>query len=191
MDHFFNPAMMFRIALIVAIAIGLYHLAARGSARLRGREYISENTRFLLNTAARWTIIAVGVILVVQTLGVSVHALWTTLSALMVMVAIGFVAMWSVLSNLLCAVLLVAFAPFRIGDEIELIEVTMKEADKRGIRGRVVAINMLYTLLEESDAEKGTIRIPNNLLFQRAIRTIAGTDTTSLGQSLFKDGGEP
>jgi len=51
------------------------------------------------------------------------------------------------------------------------------------MRGRVTGINMLYTELVQDAG--GTLRVPNNLLFQRAIRTVEGDDTASLGSSLF------
>jgi small-conductance mechanosensitive channel len=187
MENLEFGAILFRVALIFVAGFGVYRLALHGVARLRAQRYVTDNGAFLLTGLARWSIVLVALILAIQSFGISMQALWTAVSALLVMVAIGFVAVWSILSNLLCAVLLVVFAPFRIGDEIELIEITMKEPDKRGIRGRVLAINMLYTSLEDlTDGSAGTIRVPNNLLFQRAIRTIAGEETKSLGQSLFE-----
>jgi small-conductance mechanosensitive channel len=47
--------------------------------------------------------------------------------------------MWSVLSNLLCAILIFTVGPFRLGDVVELVDTT----DKPGVKGRVVAINLL------------------------------------------------
>lgn len=177
---------LFRCALIIVLGLLTYRFLRHGIGRLHDRGYFSTNAEFLLAITLRWTMIVVGAILLVQAVGVSMHALWTALSTVLVMVAIGFVALWSILSNLLCAVLLVIFAPFRIGDEIELIEVIMSDETKQGIRGRVVEINLLYTILEDLSAtDGGKVRIPNNLLFQRAIRTIEGDKTRSLGNALF------
>ncbi|MDG6404504.1 hypothetical protein QCD79_31475, partial [Pseudomonas quasicaspiana] len=36
--------------------------------------------------------------------------------------AVAFFAMWSVLSNLLCAVLIYTIGPFRIGDVVEFVD---------------------------------------------------------------------
>jgi len=46
--------------------------------------------------------------------------------------AVAFFAMWSVLSNLLCAVLIFTVGPFRIGDVVELVDTL----DKPGVKGR-------------------------------------------------------
>jgi small-conductance mechanosensitive channel len=58
--------------------------------------------------------------------------------------AVAFFAIWSVLSNLFCAILIFTVGPFRMGDLIEVIG----SADKPGVKGRVVNINMLYITLE-------------------------------------------
>ena len=62
------------------------------------------------------------------------------------------------------------FGPFkRIGDVVELLDTL----DKPGVKGRVVAINLLYTTLVEP-AETGSgssmVQVPNSLFFQRSVR---------------------
>ena len=54
----------------------------------------------------------------------------------------------------------------------------LEAADNPGAKGRVIAINLLYTTLEE-DAEAGTgalIQIPNSLFFQKVVRRWRGTE---------------
>lgn len=86
----------------------------------------------------------------------------------------AFFAVWSVLSNLFCAVLIFTIGPFRLGDRVEVLEA----ADKPGAKGRVIAINLLYTTLQE-DAEAGSgalVQIPNSLFFQKVVRRWRGTE---------------
>jgi small-conductance mechanosensitive channel len=70
--------------------------------------------------------------------------------------------------------------PFRIGDVVELVDTL----DKPGIKGRVVAINLLYTSLIEAE-EAGTggvmVQVPNSLFFQRSVRRWRGSDALSIG----------
>ena len=109
------------------------------------------------------------VIIVLERLGVSATVLWTALSGFVAVAAIAFFAMWSVLSNLLCAVLIFTVGPFRIGDVVELVDTL----DKPGVKGRVVAINLLYTtLIEAAEAGSGSsmVQVPNSLFFQRSVR---------------------
>ena len=81
------------------------------------------------------------------------------------------------------------FTPFRIGDEIEIIEAT----GGSGLRGKVVNLNILYTSLQEMAEDggpNGVIHVPNNIFFQKAIRLWQGTQTTSLETALFGDKGD-
>lgn len=61
--------------------------------------------------------------------------------------------MWSVLSNLLCAILIFTIGPFRIGDMVELVDTL----DKPGVKGRVVAINLMFTTLIETPEAGGAL----------------------------------
>ncbi len=122
--------------------------------------------------------------------GCSLISVWTAISAVLVLIAVGFVAQWSILSNSLCALFLVIYALLRVGDEIELPEPATIDPAKPGIRGRVIDISMLFTTLrpvgetnEEFDSVR--IRVPNNMFFQKAMRCRAGKNTRSLQQVLF------
>ena len=89
---------------------------------------------------------------------------------------------------MLCALFLVIFAPFRIGDRVEIVELVLNDGTKRGIRGTVTGIDLIYTTLIDDDEPASSVRIPNNLLFQRAIRTIHGQQTRSLSSEFFPAG---
>lgn len=174
-------------SVLVIIVLGIFasRLSRRSLRLLEARGYLSESTYLLLQGAMRWMIIVVVVLLGLQQVGVRVMSLWTGLLTISAMVAVGFIAMWSVLSNLLCAVLLVLFAPFRIGDEIEIVEAT----GGRGLRGKVMNLNILYVSLQEEVAEEGVhagvTHVPNNIFFQKTIRLWRGAQTTSLETALF------
>jgi hypothetical protein len=94
--------------------------------------------------------------------------LWAALTGFTAVAAIAFFAIWSVLSNMFCALLIFAMGPFRMGDCVEVLE----SATKPGVRGRVVAINLFYTTLEDlsGDAPGAWVQIPNSLFFQKAVR---------------------
>lgn len=180
------------IAMIVGLGIFSLRLARRSLCLLEEKGYISASVHLLLRGMIRWIILVAVIVVALQQLGVRVISLWTGLLTVSAMVAVGFIAMWSVLSNLLCAVLLVVFAPFRIGDEIEIIEATGGE----GLRGKVVNLNILYTSLQEvgeEDVHAGVTHVPNNIFFQKTIRLWQGTQTTSLEMALFgkNASGEP
>ncbi len=182
-------ATLVRAAVVAGGAWVLLRLGRGGLESLRRRGRLSSNGAFVLGSTLKWGLVTVALVAILQQFGVSVAAIWTALSAVMVLVAVGFVALWSVLSNMLCALFLVLFAPFRIGDRIEIVELVLNDGTKRGVRGKVTGIDLIYTTLEDEDEANSTLRIPNNMLFQRAIRTIHGEHTRSLGSELFPDGG--
>lgn len=99
---------------------------------------------------------------------------WGTVSTVLAMVGVGFVAMWSVLSNTMCTFVLILSRPFRVGDHVELV------GDQAS--GIVVDLTFIYTTLRADD---GTlVRIPNNLFFQRVLRCRAGSSSIALEDQL-------
>ena len=132
-----------------------------------------------LGTVLRWLILGSALLLVLERLGVSASVLWSALTGFAAVGAVAFFAIWSVLSNLFCALLIFTVGPFRLGDLVEVIE----SADKPGAKGRVVAINLLYTTLEET-AENGAsgalLQVPNSLFFQKAIRRWRGPNLPTI-----------
>ena len=132
-----------------------------------------------LRGGLRWLIMGSALIFVLERLGVSATVLWTALSGFVAVAAVAFFAMWSVLSNLLCAILIFTVGPFRLGDLVELVDTV----DKPGVKGRVVAINLLYTTLievEEAGTGSAMVQVPNSLFFQRSVRRWRGADALPL-----------
>jgi len=162
----------FKIVVLILLGFLIYSLLRKGLRFLFRRQYLPSSLNNVIIGAFRWLIIALVSLMILQQVGVTVAHLWAAVSAFLVLVAVGFVAVWSVLSNILCSVLLIIFAPFRIGDEIEVIEPT---GTGGGLRGRVTGLNILFTTLEQevegSDARM-VLEIPNNIFFQKSIRRI-------------------
>lgn len=164
-----------QILLILLAGYLAQRFVARCLTRLGERYAFPPQLLMPLRGVLRWLIMGSALLFVLERLGVSATVLWTALSGFVAVAAVAFFAMWSVLSNLLCAVLIFTVGPFRIGDVVELVDTT----DKLGVKGRVVAINLLYTTLIEAE-ELGTgsamVQVPNSLFFQRSVRRWRGTD---------------
>ena len=110
---------------------------------------------------ARWLVIGVLMVGAMLVLGFDLQGLWSTLVPVLSLVAIGFVAMWSILSHMLASVLIVIFRPFGVGDRVEIIGDDL-------VLGEVTDLNPIYTTLRAEDG--GTIQVPNNLFFQKALK---------------------
>ena len=126
--------------------------------------------------ATKYFFVFAGGLLVFSAYEADLSSLWTMLGAVAALIAVGFVAVWSVLSNISCTVLILFFRPFEIGDELEF-------TDPSGLRGKVVNLNFAYTTLR--DDEGRLVQVPNNLFFQRIVKrrpAKTGTDTTLVDQ---------
>ncbi len=174
-DQWREPLLLgLQITLILLVAFALQRLVARGLGRLGKRYPVPPELLLPLRGGLRWLIIGGALIMVLERLGVSATVLWTAFSGFVAVAAVAFFAIWSVLSNLLCAVLIMTVGPFRLGDLLELVE----SLDKPIVRGRVIDINLLYTTLQETaaDGTGAVVQVPNSLFFQKVVRRWRGVD---------------
>lgn len=145
---------------IIALALVVNYLTTRALVALARRTQFTEREVAPLRRVLQWVILVSATILILGAFGVNMGGLWGVVSTLFAMVAIGFVAVWSVLSNSLCTLMIMAFRPFSLGDEIEF--------PGEQVKGRVTDLNFMYTTLEADD---GTLlQVPNNLFFQKTLR---------------------
>jgi small-conductance mechanosensitive channel len=157
--------------IIIATALLLSRILKRLIDRMRNSKHLAPIMAGRLQTFRRWTILSLTVLILMQVVGVFGSA-WALISAGLAAVAIGFVAVWSILSNATAAVLILTFRPFRLGDTIELVE-----PNGTGIGGCVEDINLMYTTLSVRSSQAGQVElpeyiyIPNNLFFQKILRT--------------------
>lgn len=173
-----------QVLLILLVAYALQRFVVRGLMGLGSRYPLPPELLLPLRGGIRWFIIGGALIMVLERFGVSATVLWTAFSGFVAVAAIAFFAIWSVLSNLLCAVLILTVGPFRLGDLVELAE----SVDKPIVKGRVIDINLLYTTLEEA-SESGIgaiVQVPNSLFFQKVVRRWRGTDIQTSNRSTLE-----
>lgn len=162
---------------ILLILLGGYmaqRLVARFLTNLGERYPLPPELLMPVRGGLRWLIMGSAFVIVLGRLGVSATVLWTALSGFVAVAAVAFFAMWSVLSNLLCAVMIFTIGPFRIGDVVELVDTL----DKPGVKGRVTAINLMFTtLIEPPEAGGALVQVPNSQFFQKSVRRWRGSDS--------------
>lgn len=160
-EHLPNLLAAVPVALLVLIAGLLCQLALSRALTLLARKCnMSDSDMLPLRKFARGLVYGVTFIAILGVFGFELGGLWAMLSTVLAMVAIGFVAVWSMLSNTTATLLLLIQRPFQIGDTIELQSENMK--------GRVTDIGFFYTTLVAED--DSTFRVPNNLFFQKVIK---------------------
>lgn len=172
--HWVEPIWLgLQILLILVAGYLAQRLVGRFLTRLGERYPLPPELLLPLRGGLRWFIMGSAFVIVLGQLGVSATVLWTALSGFVAVAAVAFFAMWSVLSNLLCAVLIYTIGPFRIGDVVELVDTL----DKPGVKGRVLEINLMFTtLIEPPEAGGALVQVPNSQFFQKSVRRWRGSD---------------
>jgi len=169
-----------QILLILLAGYLLQRLVGRFLTRLGERYPLPPELLMPLRGGLRWLIMGSAFVFVLGRLGVSATVLWTALSGFVAVAAVAFFAMWSVLSNLLCAILIYTIGPFRIGDVVELVDTL----DKPGVKGRVTAINLMFTTLIELPETGGAlVQVPNSQFFQKSVRRWRGSDVLPIASA--------
>ena len=150
----------FTLLLIVGFLISRVMLKKSLQA-LNSSGLIGKSAGRSLLSIGRALLAIVFVILILESTGI-IHQAWAILSTALAALAVGFVAFWSVLSNITAAILLLLLRPFRIKDKIQ-----MMDSDKTMAEGTVVDIDLLFVTLKD---DTHTWRIPNNFFLQRVLK---------------------
>lgn len=168
-DSLLLALMVLEIAIIVGLSLLLKRIVSKLFNRLVERHGVPIDIAVPVKTIGGWIIIGTALLIILERLGVSGRVLWTAITGFTAVAAVAFFAAWSVLSNVFCAFLIFTTRPFHVGDELEILDAS----DKVGIHGRVVAIHLIYTVLQEVGREDGRytlIQVPNSAFFQKTIR---------------------
>ncbi len=141
---------------IVYVNTALYRLLLS----VRSRFHLSyETLLFIMRSVSIAMWLGVGLLLL-GFWGVSVSGLWTVLMSIGAVIGVGFLAVWTMVSNITANLFITIWRPFRIGATVEILP--------ENFRGRVIDRNMMFTILREK--EGSTLCVPNNLFFQKIFR---------------------
>jgi small-conductance mechanosensitive channel len=165
-----------QVGLILLGAWLIYRFVRRLIERGTRGYRLPSNVAMVTRRTAGFLIYGGALVWSLERLGVSGTVLWTAFTSFAAVGAVAFFAAWSVLSNIFCALLIFTTRMFWPGDTVEVLE----SGEKPGLKGRVMDINLIFTTLEESgSAQEGTtLKIPNSMFFQRAVRRWHGSAPT-------------
>ena len=130
-----------------------------------------------LRLTIRYAVLVVAGSLILKRFGYNVDTLLAVIGTVLGLVAIGFVAVWSVLSNFLCTFVLILFKPFSVGDELEI--------PGDAVAGKVVDLTLIFTTLRNPAGEY--IQVPNNMFFQKIFKRRVGQKAIDLGDQLRQE----
>ncbi len=153
------------LAILVAAAIAIFSIN-----RLLRRLLLGLDPRFrppyetvaLLTQSVRGVLwLCVGLV-ILDMWGIGVAGLWTFLVSAITLIGVGFLATWTMVSNVTASLFLTIWRPFRLGDGVEILP--------DNVKGRVIDRNLMFTALRE---EQGTaLHVPNNFFFQKVFRVM-------------------
>ena len=124
-------------------------------------DYSKYRIRPILKSADLF-IFATLVIVLIAIWGVEQTNILTFIISVLTVLGVALVAQWSILSNILSAIIIFVSHPVKLGQSITIID---KEFD---IKGQVSDIGLFYVILKTDTNEK--IMIPNNIFLQKATK---------------------
>ena len=167
--HSFNaylPRLLAALPAVIIILVGAFilnRIIGRALLLLARRSRLTELDVQPVGGLLRWVVRLLALILILSTVGFQIGGIWGMISTVLGLVAIGFVAVWSLISHTTATVIILFTRPFGIGDDIEFAG--------EPVAGRVTDINFFFTTL--IDHEGVLCQIPNNLFFQKILQTPA------------------
>lgn len=171
------PKLLAALPVAAAVVLGgilINLVSGRALLLLARRTHLTELDIAPARNVLRWLVRIITGVLVLGVFGFELGGLWAMISTVLAMVAIGFVAVWSLLSHTSATVILVIMRPFHVGDDIEL--------PSENVAGRVIDLNFFYTtLLDHSGA---VWRVPNNLFFQKVLKRRPNPNPLTLAHQL-------
>lgn len=116
-------------------------------------------------------------LLVLDVWGISVAGLWAVLASAAAVIGVGFLAVWTMVSNITASLFIGIWHPFHLGETVEILP--------ENLGGRVIDRNLMFTVLREASGT--TLQIPNNFFFQKMFR-VSARDAQYLFEFLEKSG---
>lgn len=145
------------IALILIVGLMVSLAALKALSYTGARMQIPQLVLSPLRTLVKALMALIIVSLVAGQFGIELMSIVTATLAL---VAIGFIAVWSMMSNVTATFILVVLKPFNVDDQISFAG--------EQVSGRVTDVNMFYTTLMNDEGER--VQIPNNHFFQKVLK---------------------
>jgi len=145
---------------VIIIALIIQVIIRKSIKRLVSKKDIEQSRAVFIKRISKSVLIFITLFILISIWGVDTDNLWVFITSMLGILAVSFIAVWSILSNIVSALFIFISDPFKIGDNIEIIP--------ENIKGKVKDITLMYVVLE--DEASNTIRIPNNFMFQKIIK---------------------
>ncbi|MDD4526449.1 MAG: mechanosensitive ion channel [Candidatus Margulisbacteria bacterium] len=130
--------------------------------KFQEKNKLNKSRYFIIRRIINYVILTLAFVALVYIWGVNIKNFWVAITGVLAMIAVAFVAVWSLIGNILAGIILYFTSPFRVNDTIQIMP--------DDIKGKVIAINTFFTCLVDENGDY--INIPNSLFFQKYIKKI-------------------
>ncbi|TAI49219.1 mechanosensitive ion channel domain-containing protein [Flagellimonas allohymeniacidonis] len=165
----YKKELLLTVILIVFIVV-LNMLNKRAIRRFGRTSAIDMNSRKIIFYLSNLLFYGLALIIITLIWGVDLKEFSVFISSVLAILGIGFVAQWSILSNLTASVILFFSHPLRLGDRIHVMD---KDYDWTGV---VEDISGFYLFMRTDEGKR--ISIPTNLVIQKGIEILAHKNQT-------------
>ena len=146
--HFMEslPRLLGALPLAIAIMVGTFVLnlvLGRALLLVARRTHLTALDVLPVKQILQWLTRLIAAILILSVFGFEIGGIWAMLSTILGLVAIGFVAVWSLISHITATVLILFLRPFQMGDDLEF--------PGEPVSGRAVDINFFFTTLVDHE----------------------------------------
>jgi small-conductance mechanosensitive channel len=152
--------------ILIAVMILLRFLVAKAIRRYSRISEILEHRTNLVIKYSFMVITGLGVIAAIVIWGVKTDYIFATLSTMLTVIGVAFIAQWSILSNITSGIILLFSFPFKIGDVIMIHDKDFP------VEAEIEDIRAFHTHLRTKEGR--IITYPNNLLLQKGISILPG-----------------
>jgi small-conductance mechanosensitive channel len=145
----------------------LIYRAVRGAIENRVvKQHLRKQHELLIRKSVKWLIYTAVGISVLIVWGGSVEDIWVGITSVFGIIAIGFFAVWSILSNVVSGLVILLTKSFRLEDRIEVVG--------DGVSGTIENITLFH--IEIKETEDHIVMIPNSVFLQKTVRLMHEPD---------------
>lgn len=144
---------------LIALFFAL-RLTRHGLKKISAIKHLDHERTNFVYKILKVSLLILAAIVVISIWDLDPENLWVFVGSVLGIIAIGFFAVWSILSNVVAGFFLFFSNVFKLTDRITVIP--------DDISGTVIDLKLLFVVLQDENGD--TIHIPNNLLMQKIIK---------------------
>ncbi len=154
-----NPYL--ELALFLAIVIVVRSVILKMVEKLADEKQVDAKRLFYVKKAIDSLILTVSFVVGLSFSGLGFRDLGVFFGSIIAVLGVSLFAQWSILSNVTASVIVFFFFPYRVGDNVKILD------GDNTIEGTIKEIALFHVIM--TDEQGDILTYPNSLVFQKAI----------------------